>query len=368
MEPAPAADLRPPHVRADQLVDFDITSDITCDGDLHLGLRKFQGAVPDIFWTPRNGGHWVATRFALIKTVHMDWATFSSAQTQVPVRETAEVTMIPINLDPPLNAPFRIALMKFFSAAAVRKMEPAIRETAAGLVAKVADQGQCELGRSVALALPVSIFMRLIGMPSTYFAEFRELVVRFFESLTDPEAWPKHIAALQTATSAFVEEKKSDPGDDLITFLLTMDVNGRRFTDEEVKSVCFLLMLGGLDSVGTATLFAFYALARDPELQARLVARPDDIPTYVDEILRRHGFVHTSRIATRDVELAGAARAKPCSACCRSAVSMSAKTPSRSSSTSPGTSGNISSSAPASTFAWGSTWRGWRSKSCCRNG
>ena len=35
---------------------------VRADTDVHLAWRALQQAGPDIFWTPRNGGHWIATR------------------------------------------------------------------------------------------------------------------------------------------------------------------------------------------------------------------------------------------------------------------------------------------------------------------
>ncbi|HSV45800.1 MAG TPA: cytochrome P450, partial [Ramlibacter sp.] len=57
------ADSIPAHVPASLVHDFDLYNVPVDDGDYHAALKRLHEAgVPDIFWTPRNGGHWVATR------------------------------------------------------------------------------------------------------------------------------------------------------------------------------------------------------------------------------------------------------------------------------------------------------------------
>ena len=52
----------PPHVPADHIFDFDYFHPAgLAEGDIYTALKRLH-AWPDLFWTPRNGGHWVSTR------------------------------------------------------------------------------------------------------------------------------------------------------------------------------------------------------------------------------------------------------------------------------------------------------------------
>ena len=54
---------RPSHVPADRVVDFDLYAPAGVRDDLHAAWKKLHApGVPDIIWTPRNGGHWLVTR------------------------------------------------------------------------------------------------------------------------------------------------------------------------------------------------------------------------------------------------------------------------------------------------------------------
>ena len=53
---------RPDHVPPELVADFDLFDIPGGEDDVQLAMRAFQQKGPDIFWTPRNGGHWVVTR------------------------------------------------------------------------------------------------------------------------------------------------------------------------------------------------------------------------------------------------------------------------------------------------------------------
>lgn len=57
----------PPHVPADRIIDFDVYNPVGIEHGFHQAWMQLQvDGVPDLAWTPRNGGHWLATRGHLI--------------------------------------------------------------------------------------------------------------------------------------------------------------------------------------------------------------------------------------------------------------------------------------------------------------
>ena len=99
---------------------------------------------------------------------------------------------------------------------------------------------------------------------------------------------------------------RQEPRDDLLSKLLEEKVKDRKLTSEELNSIGFLLFLAGLDTVANTLSFTFNHLAQDPELQARLAAHPNIIPTFVEEALRRFSIVQQPRLCKKDIELQGA--------------------------------------------------------------
>ena len=284
--------------------DFDIYKDARLKEDLHGGFKSLHAVAPDIFWTPRNGGHWVVTRYELISQIMRDSVHFSNAQMNIPKTETPYV-MIPLNLDPPDHTPFRAVLVRYFSPKAVGGMEETLRGWANRLIDKVIDTGACDFTDTLGAGFPVSIFMEMMGLPMDRFDEFRGVVVEFFSDITNErrvelQAW------MFAEMEALIRDRMAERREDLISRLLDEQVRGRSLTLEELKSICFLLFIAGLDTVANMMTFAFHHLARDPALQSRLAADPSRITDFVEESLRCYAIVNGTRIVKQDVEIAGA--------------------------------------------------------------
>src|SRR6185369_10691485 len=88
--PSPTIVARPPHVPEDRVVDFDIFAPPGGKQDIYAAWKTLQApGVPEVVWTPRNGGHWIATRTKQIIEVYSSHKRFSSHIFLLP-RETGE--------------------------------------------------------------------------------------------------------------------------------------------------------------------------------------------------------------------------------------------------------------------------------------
>ena len=295
----------PDHVSPERVFDFDIYTDPRVTSDLHASYAQALKEAPDVFWTPRNGGHWMVRRYQMIHEIVNDYEYFSAREMAIP-RVPDRPRMIPLNIDPPDNIPYRQALMPMFSPKAVRAMEPKIRDWAVRIVDAVADKGECDFLYDVASLFPVSVFMELMGMPLGRLREFRDLTDAFF-STHDREGVHRLSAQILGELGAFVDDRLAHPGgSDLISHLLTIEVGGsRKLTREEVLAMCLVLFLGGMDTVTNVTAFSIRQLAGDQALQRLLVSRPDRIGDFVDEGIRCFGATNTPRICTKETERFG---------------------------------------------------------------
>src|SRR5581483_7576199 len=149
------AETIPSHVPADRVFEFDLyklDDDPRLNPDVQGGLGFLHQDAPDIFYTPANGGHWVATRYELMLQVLQDPVRFSARQLTVP-RGAVQQRLVPLSLDPPEHTPYRQILMRYFAPKTIQVLEPAIRARARALVAAVADQGSCDFMKAVAAPL-----------------------------------------------------------------------------------------------------------------------------------------------------------------------------------------------------------------------
>jgi cytochrome P450 len=294
----------PDHVAADVVFDFDFYADRRYGENLHRSLKVLHEEAPDVFWTPRNGGHWIVTRHEQIGQVVQDPDNFSVREMQIPRVPTPPV-YLPLSLDPPENLPYRQALMPAFSPKAVKEMEARIRRWAQELVANVADNGSCDFVHDISEPFPVSIFMELMGMDMSRVREFRVLGEAFFAAQNDAEKLVAVCGQINAIMTEYIEQKKIAPDDGLISVLIKAEINGRPIRMDELQNMCFLLFAGGVHTVTNLVGFSYWQLAAMPELQQRLVENPELISKFVEEGLRMFGVIYSPRVVRRDCEKFG---------------------------------------------------------------
>jgi cytochrome P450 len=177
---------KPDHVPDALVYDFDIHNDPVLLNGPHERLRQMLAEVPPVFWSPRNGGGWIAMSHAANYTASRDTETFSSAmipfeQLQAMWASRAPGTPhmpipVPINLDPPEHSMYRGPLQKVFSPKTIAAMRDDVRALAIELIDAVKDKGGCEFMGNIAEQLPVKIFLRIMGMPDERYLEYRAVV------------------------------------------------------------------------------------------------------------------------------------------------------------------------------------------------
>jgi cytochrome P450 len=83
-----------------------------------------------------------------------------------------------------------------------------------------------------------------------------------------------------------IDERTQSPRDDIMTHLVTTEVEGRKLTREEILDICFLFLLGGLDTVTASLGCSIAFLASHPEHRAKLAGDPSLTDGAVEELLR----------------------------------------------------------------------------------
>lgn len=293
----------PPHVSPESVFDFDLYCDARLTDDLQASYATLHSEAPDIFFTPRNGGHWMFTRYEHIFDVVRDPEHFSAREMQIPRVENPPI-MIPLNLDPPDNIPYRHALMPYFSPKAVAGMEPKIRAFAAEFVDRIADKGCCDFVEDIASQFPVSVFMELMGMPLDKLRDFRALADSYFKSRTSEDV-AEAAGRIVKLMTELVERRRIEPTDDLISKMIEFQIEGRPIRLDEMQAILTVMFLGGMDTVTNVSSYTFRHLASDRKLQARLASDPAILPKFVDEGIRSFGVINTPRIVTKDFERFG---------------------------------------------------------------
>ena len=295
----------PDHIAKELVYDFDMYADPRFAEDLYPGLDAIMRDAPDVFWTPRNGGHWVVTRAAQVQEVVQDYEHFSVREMQIP-RVANPPKFIPLSLDPPDNQAYRQALMPAFSPKAIRALEEKIRYWAKTIIAEVAGKGECDFVYDVTELFPVSIFMELMGMDLGRLREFRVLAEHFFASQNNEAEIQKSVGQIVGIMTEYIVAKQKSPDGSLISQLAQSQINGRPITMGELQNMCLLLFVGGLHTVTNLAGHAYGHLAEHPELQQTLASQPERIADFVEESIRMFGVINSPRIVAKDTERFGA--------------------------------------------------------------
>lgn len=307
---------KPAHVPDALVYDFDLFRDPALLADPHARILDIVQHAPPIFWTPRNGGHWMVTSYEDNFEVSRTSECFSSefipkAQVQamlamLPPDAPRIPMMVPIFLDPPEHTKYRLPLASAFSPKTINALKGDIRSLAASLVEKVANQGGCEFMSAIAEPLPVHVFLKMMGLPLERMREFRDLVRECVRGAAEPVE--KAVATSLKIVAAMREsflERKQNPRDDLISLLWNIEIDGRPTTLEDLEDFGALLFVAGLDTVMLAMGFAARHLAANPSLQRQLRAEPDLIPEASEEMLRRYTFISPVRRVAKDLQFQG---------------------------------------------------------------
>jgi cytochrome P450 len=295
----------PEHVPRELVRDIDFFHLAGADADVHLAWRKVQQDNPDIFWTPRNGGHWIVTRAEDIEALQLNHERFSMAALSLPkAAMTPGMQAIPISLDPPRHWPFRKLMQPAFLPRAVDKLEDGVRATAIRLIEGFASDGHCEFVGAFATRLPITVFMEMMDLPAEDMDRLRPLADTATRS-ADVMKRRQASGAMAAYVIDYVKQRRASPGEDLISFIGKGDVEGRPITFEETLSMVVLLMFGGLDTVASMLGFVARFLAEHPEHRRRLIDNPALISNAVEELIRRHGLVNTARLVVDDTEYKG---------------------------------------------------------------
>lgn len=294
----------PPHVPQHLIVDFDYFHPPGADQDVHLVWKRVQETAPRIFWTPRNGGHWVATRAEDIKAIYTDWQRFSNKNYLIP-KHPNPYRSLPTGVDPPEHTTYRGVLMPAFVPAAIVELEETAREIAISLTETLKPRGECEFVSEFSRILPIVVFLKMAGLPE----KERFTLLPWVDEITRGETFEARQAGYQKMAAyveGWVNDRRANPRADLISRMVNAQVFGRTMLHEEAMGMCVQVLFGGLDTVASMLSFTARFLAQNPGHRRRLIEDPTIMRTAIEELIRRHGLANTGRMVAEDLDYNGA--------------------------------------------------------------
>ncbi|QTH21128.1 cytochrome P450 [Rhizorhabdus wittichii] len=284
-------------------VDFDYYAVKPVGGDIQLGWKTLHEG-PDMFWTPRNGGHWVVTRAEDIYDIYRDDERFCTRFVAIPKEEERERKFAPAERDGAEHLDFRKAIMPLFSPKAIALLEEKARTLSVRLIEEMKPRGHCDYVADFAAKLPIAIFLSMMDLP----LEDHKLLAPHVDAIARS---PDH-AAISRAFNTMIDyldgkiaERAARPGDDALSHLMRSQINGEPISRDDLLSLSANVMFAGLDTVVAGLSFTTRFLAMHPDHRRALAQDPEKIPDAIEEILRRHGIANLARTVRHRTEYKG---------------------------------------------------------------
>ncbi len=265
------------------------------------GLRAEHRA----FYSTYGKGFWVLTRYEDVLAALQNPELFSNSSVTA-LDPDPPYRWIPEMLDPPEHTAWRRLLRPHFTPAAAKAREPRLREHCRTLIAGLRERGGCDFVADFATPFPSVIFLELMGLPVERLETFLEWERTILHG--PPSVTSGRLDAMGEVVGMFaelIEQRRAEPGDDLLSDALTWRLEGEPIPEDELLSMCLLLFMAGLDTVTSQLSYAFWHLAAHPADQEALRADPALIPSALEEFARAYSIVLPGRKVTRDTEFAG---------------------------------------------------------------
>lgn len=197
-----------------------------------------------------------------------------------------------LDLEPPDHTRIRRLVSKAFTPRTVERLKPYVDQLAGELVGRLVAAGGGDLLTDVAEPLPVSVIAEMLGIPESDRAPLRPWsadICGMYEMNPSEETAAKAVRASEEFTAyllGLIEERRKEPGEDLISGLIAAYDEGERLTEQEMISTCVLLLNAGHEATVNATVNGWWALFRNPGQLAALRADHSLVPTAVEELMR----------------------------------------------------------------------------------
>jgi len=282
----------------------------TCEDESALleWLRTMRAEHP--VWQDRYG-IWHVFRHADVEAITRDPATFSSDTTRlIPAGAPVKRGML-TQIDPPEHRALRHLVSAAFTPRTVAALEPRIRAVTSELLDATGER--FDLIDALAFPLPVIVIAELLGLPTEDRELFRTWADGLFSMQVDDPKDPvlgSKIAAAMADIIAYLTEhcrdRRASPREDLISALVTAEVDGRRLDDEEAANFSMLLLLAGHITTTLLLGNAVRTFDEHPGVWNELRTDPSLIPGAVEEVLRyRSPFTQVARATMHPAELDG---------------------------------------------------------------
>ncbi|MEJ2693444.1 MAG: cytochrome P450 [Candidatus Thiodiazotropha sp.] len=290
------------------MADFSLYS-AAFDADPFPSYRELQENHP-CFWS-EEAGKWVLTRYDDVVNALNDWQTYSSAKGNLVDEFPGRAGNTLGSMDPPKHDEVRAVVQAVFAKRNLKHLEEPIKELARQAIGKnIGDKPVFDFAKDFASDVTFEVLSALLGLPDLDKDKACENALLMVQ--TDPvtrQKGPEHMAAFQWVkdySSGVIAMRNAAPGEDLISQLITAEVDGRRLDLIQVELTVATLIMAGIESLAGFLKMFGKNMANYPDQRAKVVSDMSLLPDAIEESFRFNTSAQRfRRCLTRDVALHG---------------------------------------------------------------
>ena len=285
-----------------------------CQHTLWQTLRHEQPVL--LQHAPNGTPFWSVTRYEDCDRLLKDHETFSSEYgtilASVGIGDLARGQTMTVT-DPPYHGQLRNPVLRKLSREVIRRCADEMESRIGRLLEPLIEDGGGEFV-SVMHRMPMAMLAPMMGIPEEMSDEIAHWTA---VSVTPDEpslnggvdahtaSTRAHIQMLELFEAA-IKLRRDDPGDDVMTALTDLLLDGQRLTDEQVALNCYSLMMGAHATTPYVASQTIVALSERPAVWDSVRADPTLVPDLVNEGTRWTSPTnHLLRRAAVDTELGG---------------------------------------------------------------
>lgn len=246
---------------------------------------------------------WLVTRYDDVATILRDGETFSSSansQLQPVMGRTI------IEMDGLEHQKHRRIVQHAFHFNSIAVVERYMTETVDHLLDRLVGEGRADLVSQFAETFPIRVIARIAGVPIEDFDLFKQYALDIIGFTMDFDRGVAASRAIRDYLLPLIARRRADPADDVLSRLVTAEVDGEKLGDEEIVSFMRLLLPAGAETTFRLIGSTIFALLQNPAALAEVLADRALLGPAIEETLRwETPVVMVGRNTTRETELGG---------------------------------------------------------------
>jgi cholest-4-en-3-one 26-monooxygenase len=290
------------------------------NGYPHDAWTQLRAEAPVAYFEPPGfEPFWAITKHADIQHIASHPTRFSNEHGLfvAPVGAGISPADMVVTMDPPRHGPMRQLAMRRFTPRAIRARTDEVERIAVEILDELAADGDGEFDfvERVAAPLPIGVISWMLGVPredwQLLFHWTNEVIGKEDAEFRRPGETPEQTAMrarmeMHEYLSKLIEARRREPGDDVVSHLISAELNGRPLTEKELLLYCELMVEAGNETTRNAISGGLLAFAEYRGEWERLRGHPEWLSDAAEEMLRWVSpIIHFTRMATEDSEIRG---------------------------------------------------------------